>query len=438
MQWDDLYHEMTGHLRNLIAINTTNPPGNEIAAARYIRDVYQREGIDSLILEPAEGRGSLVARLHGSGARRPLLLMSHLDVVEADEAEWEYPPFAGTVAEEYLWGRGALDCKNTVVLWMMILIMMKRFDISHQRDVIFLGAADEEAGGRFGAEWIVKNRFDLVDAEAALNEGGGLALGLLGKTYYTCQSGEKGNLWLRVTARGRSGHGSVPREDNPVEALAGLLVRLRRTKSPLRFSRTVKGMFDVIAADQPFHRSAVLRLMRWPFFAGMVLRAAPDREKAAVLGAMLRNTLSLTVLRAGSKVNVIPSEASAELDFRLLPGCDVEEFYRDVLKVIGGGFHVEILDRRPATESPVEHPMVDSIRRVVREHHPGSEVLPLLLPAVSDGSFFREKGMAVYGFTPLLPGEEIDRIHGRNERISLESLRFSLRVGWDVVRDFIS
>jgi acetylornithine deacetylase/succinyl-diaminopimelate desuccinylase-like protein len=187
--------ELTTHLRELIKIDTTNQPGNEIAAARYIAQVFEREGIASTIIEPAPDRGNIIARLKGDGSKPPLLLMGHLDVVAAESVKWEHPPFAAEIDNGCIWGRGSLDCKNTVALWMMVLILLKRSGVRSKRDVIFLATADEEADQRHGMEWLVDHRYDLIEAEAALSEGGGFGISFMDKVFYNYQSAEKGIVW---------------------------------------------------------------------------------------------------------------------------------------------------------------------------------------------------------------------------------------------------
>ena len=430
--------EMISYFKDLLSIDTSNPPGNETAASEYIASVFKREGIEYDLFEPVSGRGSIIARIPGSGGGSPLLLMSHLDVVGADSEQWDYPPFGGCEAEGFLWGRGALDCKNTVVLWMMIMLLIKRLDLRPCRDLIFMAAADEEAGGTYGTRWIVDNHFDLIRAGAAFNEGGGAAIGMIGHVFYTYQSGEKGNIWLRITARGRPGHGSVPRHDNPVAALAGLLVKFKQMNFPFTVTNTVKEMVRAISSRASFPKNYIVKAMLNPLLSNYIIKKGiMDADRIELIRSMLRNTLCPTVIKAGRKVNVIPSEGIAEVDMRILPGNDPLETLDSIQKKIGPDFDIEVLDIQHPTESPVNHPVVDSIRRVLRRHNPGATLIPILLPAASDATFLRRKGVDVYGFSPLLPGEPLDCIHGNNERISVDSVRFSLLVGFETVIDYI-
>jgi len=436
--WKNLQSEMITHLRNLIRIDTSNPPGNETPAAEYIARTFAAENIGSTILESTPGRGNIIARIKGDGSRRPLLLMSHLDVVGVEAEKWKYAPFSAEIAEGSVWGRGALDCKNTVALWMMVMLVLKRSKLKLKRDVIFMAAADEETGGSHGAEWLTNNHFDLIEAEAALNEGGGFGLNFLGKTFYTFQSAEKGNVWVRLSAIGTPGHASIPRMDNPTLRVARIVSKLARRRFPLTPTKTVREMIDIMAATQKFPINAVIRQLTNPVLSEMIISLGiRDQSVAGGFRAMLKNTLTPTVLAAGHKVNVIPSEASAELDIRILPGFDAEQTFNKIRKAAGKTCIVEPIDIKPATESPTDHVLADSIRKVIRDHDPASHVVPILIPGVTDGVFLRSKGVVVYGFTPLLPQEDISLTHGHNERISLESLDFSLKIGLNVVFDFV-
>jgi acetylornithine deacetylase/succinyl-diaminopimelate desuccinylase-like protein len=433
-----LKEEIVRHLINLIRINTTNPPGNEIAAARYVAEAFKKEGINYNILESEPGRASIIARHKGDGTKRPLMLMSHLDVVGVEADKWARDPFSADEIDGVIWGRGAVDCKNSVALWMTIMIALKRGTISTRRDVIFLAAADEETGGSKGCEWLLKNHFDLLDAEVALNEGGGFGIDFMGKTFYTYQSAEKGNIWLKVTARGTPGHASMPREDNPVKRLVCLVNKLTQKKYPLKTTPSARTMIETMASSQNFVVETLIKQLMNPLLSNIFIKLAiKDAGTAAAFRAMLHNTVCPTVFNAGQKTNVIPSEAVAEFDFRVLPSYDADEFLSKAIKDIGPGFEIEVLDKKVGTESPIDHELARLIRKAMGKYKPEATVVPLLIPGVTDGVFFRPKGMVVYGFTPVLPIDDISLAHGHNERISLESLFFSINLGLELVLDFV-
>jgi acetylornithine deacetylase/succinyl-diaminopimelate desuccinylase-like protein len=364
--------------------------------------------------------------------------MGHLDVVAAESEKWEHPPFAADIENGYIWGRGSLDCKNTVALWMMVMILLQRSGVHPKRDVIFLATADEEADHRHGIEWIVNNRFELIDAETALSEGGGFGITFMGKTFYTYQNAEKGTVWLRLTSKGTAGHASVPRQDNPTKTIAEIVHRLSQMSFPIRVTSPVRKMIDAMAATQKFPAGFLTRQLMNPLLSDLLLsRAVKDQSIAAGLHAMLHNTLCPTVLQAGSKVNVIPSEASCEIDMRILPGYDIDACIRSIRGIIGSGVDLQVIDARPPSESPCEHPLAFSIRKIVGKYQPDAVLIPFLLTGLSDACFLRPKGVVVYGFTPLLVQDDIGLAHGHNERISIESLEFGLKVGLEVVLDHI-
>jgi len=430
--------ELVDHLRNLIRIDTTNPPGNEIEAARYIAGVFERENISATILEPLTGRSNLIARIKGDGSKRPLLLMSHLDVVAADPHKWTHHPFQAELQDDCVWGRGSVDCKNTVALWMLTMLLLKRSQKRPKRDLIFLATADEEAGHRYGMEWIVHKHFDLIDAEAALNEGGGFGMEFAGRFFFTYQSAEKGNIWLKVTAKGTPGHASIPRPDNPVRQIAALVDRLSQMRYPVRLTPSVKEMLMNMAATRPPLQERFFKMLFKPWSARALIRlAVRDGFMADGLLAMLSNTLNPTVLKAGSKVNVIPAEASCKIDHRILPGYDLDRSVGKLIRKIGNRFKVDVMDARPATESSLGHALVQSIHRVLGQQRPDAALIPLLSTGSTDASFLRPRGMAVYGFSPMLQLDEMNLAHANDERISLESLAFSLEAGMAVVLDYI-
>ena len=430
---------MISHLRNLVRINTTNPPGNERKAARYIADVFKNEGISFRVLESAPKRANLVARIPGNGNRRPLLLMGHLDVVGVEEDMWDHPPFDAVLSQGFVWGRGTLDCKNSVALWMMIMILVKRSGAVFDRDLIFLATADEEEGHTFGMEWICKNHYGLIDAEAALNEGGGFALDIFGKPCYTIQNAEKGNIWMQITARGEAGHASVPRKHNPAARITELAAKLARTRFPVKGTETVREMLRILSLSQNRLEGHILRSLTSPLFSNLILSmVVRDEELSSNLNALLRNTICPTAVHGGDKINVIPSEATLKIDCRILPGYDIERMEKVIRGIIGNDFDTETLDARQPSESPFEHELAVSAEKALNTVKPGSVLIPLMSPGVTDACLLRPRGMAVYGFTPLLPCDNINLAHGNNERISVDSIRFSLDVGLRTVLDYIS
>ena len=433
-------------LQDLIRIDTSNPPGNELPAAEYIAGVLRQEGLEPVVLESAPGRGNVVARLRsslsGSETKQQgaLLLMSHLDVVPANPQEWSHPPFAAKVADGCVWGRGAVDTKNLTAMQLAVLLTLKREQTPLKRDVIFAATADEEVGGQYGMDWLVKEHPQLVDCQYALNEGGGFGLQVGNKRLYVVQTGEKGVCWMKLTVKGTPGHGSIPREENAVAKLSTALARLAKARLPQRRTATTERLVRAIANAQGFPNSVLLPLVLNPWFEPLILRQMSKAgEMGGVLSATLRNTVSPTVLRAGSKTNVIPSEATAEVDGRLMPGQKPQGLIQEIRPYIGDQVQVDVMVHSDGYESDPASPLFDLFQQVLSEHDPASLAVPFLLPGGTDGRFLAEKGVKVYGFVPLRmePGLNLlELAHARNERISLANLEFGTRVLYDVIRRF--
>lgn len=418
----------------LIPIDTTNPPGNETRAAEWVRDYLQRFGIDSEILESAPGRGNLIARLRGKGEVEPVMLLGHLDVVPADPKEWNAPPLVPRIADGYLYGRGAIDMKGMAAMEIAAFVRLKEVEAKLKGDVLLVLVADEESGGKFGAEWLVEHHWDKIKSRFVFNEGSiGLKHGDI--PLYAIQVAEKGVAWMKVTATGTSGHGSMPTRDNAVMNLMRALERVTRRPQPITATPIVEEFLSRLATHFSFPRSFLMRhFFSWPIrpLAGSLFGSALEKEKA--LNAMLRNTLVPTVLKAGGKTNVIPGEAVAELDARILPGETPEGFRQKVAKTAGAGVKVELLQESLATESPFHTPFFDALEAAILAHNPEALIAPYISPGATDNRFFRKKGITAYGLIPaLITMEDLEGVHGKNERIPL----VELQRGADILFDFI-
>lgn len=432
--------EAVKHLQELIRIKTVNPPGNETPAAEYVAETLSREGIEVKVIESAPGRGNVIARLRGRGEAGPLLLLSHLDVVPVEEAHWERDPFGGEIVDGYIWGRGAVDAKQLTVMEMMCLIQLKREGLSLKRDVIMAATADEEMGGTMGVKWLLENHPELLECEYALNEGGGYGIEFAGRRYYVCDTAEKSPCWIRVKAKGKPGHASTPKDDNAVLKLAEALVRLGKARLPMHRTATVERFIKALARDQGFPISWLFPLILNPFFEPIILRYLPDRKRLApVFRAFLHNTATPTVLRAGQKTNVIPSEAEAEIDCRVLPGQTKETLLAEIRPYLGPDVEIEVLLEPEPFETHYETELFRTFQEVIAEEDPGAKVIPYMLPATTDSRFLAKRGVKVYGFSPMKYDPEcnfLELAHAHNERISIESLLFGVRVLYKVVRRF--
>ncbi len=438
INWNAIREETLHYLQELLRIDTTNPPGNETKAAEFIASILRRDGIEPIILESAPGRGNLVARLKGDGRAAPILLMVHLDVVPAEPGGWTHPPFAGDVADGFVWGRGALDTKELAAMELMVMLLLKREGKPLARDVIFMANADEEAGGSKGAGWMVKEHPDLIRSEYALNEGGGFSLDILGERFFTCQVAEKGSARFAMRARGRPGHGSMPHPDNAVLKLADAIQKIGAAEFPLHVSPTVGAFFESVAAKLGKRAEADVRALLDP----KKHRAAMNKlglgdGLGAMIYAMLHNTVTPTILKAGARINVIPSVAEAQCDVRLIPGQTARDFLAELRAVIGPEIEIEFLTDTPGLESDHSTPLFDAISRVMAQHESNAPVLPYMIVGATDARHVRKLGTKVYGFCPMTTVTgELDRVHGHDERISVDNLAFGARVLYEVVGEF--
>ncbi len=410
-------------LTDLIRLDTTNPPGNEARVAQYIKRALDTEGITCELLGPHPARLNAVARLPGSGSRRPLLLMAHSDVVPADRGQWSVDPFAGVLREGYLYGRGAQDDKSLLAAELAVMVELKRRGIALQRDIILLSEADEEAGSS-GIQWLIANAWSKIDADFALNEGG-FAMDLAsGKRLYHVQTTEKIPTRIVLRAHGTAGHGSLPRADNPVVAIARALVRLSESDQPVRLNSTTKRYFAALARLEDFRWLAPL--VRKLDEASGAFAANQIRSRDPELDAQLRTTLSPTMLNAGTKINVIPNVAEAQVDVRRLPDESADEVLARLRRIVHDN-SVEVLpaagQEMPATEpSSTTTPLFRAMEEVFAEASPNGLVVPYMQRGATDGAFLRAKGMAVYGIPVFLREERENRAHGNDERISVSNL----------------
>ena len=435
MDWDQLLKEALQSLQEYIRINTVNPPGNEVEGARFFKKIFDSESIPSQLLESSPGRGNILATLKGSGKGRPILLLSHMDVVPVEKEAWEVDPFAGIIKDGYLYGRGTLDNKSMGIVEMMALLILKRERVTLKRDILFLATADEETGGRWGVQWVIENVPSLKDCEYALNEGGYIILNEAGAPdRYEISSGQKVILQLKLKAKGTSGHASMPHSDNPNVKLIHALEGVTKWETPYHILPMVKEFFLKMAPKQPPDKRKffedIEKGLNDPTFSRW-LTSNP------IYNAMVRNTLSLTILQGGSKVNVIPSESTATLDCRLIPGTSKDDFLREIKKRLGDEIEIEgSTESQSLLPSSLDTDFFRAIQKYAAENDPDCPVVPLLLPGATDSRFLREIGMTVYDFCPFrLPEKEILRVHGNNERIAVENLRFGMKMMVEILKE---
>ena len=431
-EWAAVEKEAGELLSRYVQIDTTNPPGNEIAAAHFWRRALAPEGIAAQVFEPQPGRGIVYARLKGSGEKKALILLHHLDVVPAAKADWSVDPFAGTIKDGYVYGRGAIDCKGVAVVQFMALALLRRAGVPLKRDIIFLGTADEEAGGRLGAGWFVEQHPGLIaDAEFLLTEGGNIRV-QNGQRSYNVDVAEKAPCWVQLEAEGPAGHGSVPLRETAVTRLIRALEKIRNHETDVKVVPAVRTYFAALAAREGPAKAERFRDLE---------RALADPEfrkeftANPLYNALVRNTISPTVLEGSSKTNVIPARARAQLDCRLLPGEDPRQFVAALEKVVGDpAVRFSVLLNFPPLASESETELFRAIRSVAERRDPRALVVPAVLSGFTDAHYFRRKGVVSYGFTGLSLGEEDSRrVHGTDERLSSASLREGVQVLMDVI-----
>ena len=442
VDWEKIKEEAVQILSDYIKVDTTNPPGKEMAGARYLQGLLEKEGFSATVLESQPERGNLICVLKGRDSLPPLILLHHIDVVPAEAEKWKHSPYSGAVVDGEVWGRGAQDCKSLGVIELVAFLLLKREGFQPKRDIVYMATADEETGAKWGVNWLFQNHPEMMKAEYVINEGGGVGM-IVGKRHvYTCQTAEKGICWLKLTFRGKPGHGSVPHEDNCIAKMGKAIERISSYRSPLRRTLTTENFIKGIAEEQRFPRSFMMRQLLNPLFSKAVERRIPDPGLRGMVGAILRNTFVPTVVQGGQKTNVIPSECSCQVDCRILPGVEpemIKEELRDLLFDFKD-YEVEVLETSPASESPADNPLCRAFEKTLRRLDPKAKMIPSMLTGATDSRFFRNKGTAAYGFQPMAPldnlSEYLSRVHGHDERVSAESLRFGTRVLFEILKDF--
>lgn len=416
--------EAAAFLAEYIRIDTTNPPGNEIAAARFLAERFRAAGIEAQVFESEPGRGSVLARLPGRGTAKPIVLLNHLDVVAADAARWQHPPFAGTVADGYVHGRGAVDCKGVAVTEALAMIELARRGVALDRDVLFLGTADEETGGAHGAGWFVEHHLEALGGAALVLNEGGFIRNENGKRVYEVSVVEKTPLWLRLTASGTAGHGSTPPQTTAVTRLLAALGRIAAWDPGVEVTPEVEALYRALAAGEAPATAARYRDLKAALADdGFRTEFLADPRNAA----LVRNTIAPTVLEGSHKTNVIPGEARAELDIRLLPGQDPQQFLDRLREVIADeAVAVEILLNFPPSTSTSDTALYRAIERIAAREQ--ATVVPNVLRGFTDAHYFRRQGITVYGFLPIdLTPDDAARMHGDDERIPTASLGSGVR-----------
>jgi len=422
IDWDRIGDETVRLFTEYLSIDTTNPPGDVSEAAEFYHRLFQAAGVESELLwtDRATGRVNVLARIRGSGSRRPLMLLNHMDTVPIDPKGWSVDAFQGIRQDGYIYGRGALDMKNYGIVQLMTMVLLARHGADLERDVVFVAVADEETSGTLGAGWIAENKWDEINAEYVFDEGGFGTLGFFtrdDRLIFSVGVAEKKVLWLRLKVSGTEGHGSMPPKENANFILSRALARVAEYRTPEKITPVVEEMKRRLGSltDTPYNN------------------------------ALRRDTISLTVIKGyvgdPPKSNVIPPRAEAVLDCRLLPETDPDRFIEDLTAIINDPrIRIEAFERPvESIVSPYQTDLFKIIESETKKVFPGSVVLPHLVIYGTDSRYFRRKGAVCYGFFPgPVTMDDYRRIHGNDERIREESLRKAVRVYYNVVRRFCS
>ena len=437
VDWEQVEEEALTHFTALLRIDTSNPPGNETAAANYLRNALEAEGIEGRLYALEPGRDNLVARIPGNGSKAPILVMGHTDVVGVERENWSVDPFGAVRRDGYIYGRGALDDKDNVTAGMMLLLMLQRARVDLDRDVIFLAEAGEEGTPEFGIDFMVDEHWDEVAAEYCIAEGGGAVARDGEVRHVSIATTEKFPMRVRLVARGTAGHGSVPRVDNALAALAAAVAKLSDWQPPMRFNDTTRAYFQRLAAISSEEAAERYRGLFDPAERGRSQRYLALHEPWH--NALLRTGVTPTQLNGGFRTNVIPSVAEALLDVRALPDENPGEFYAHMAAVINNP-NVEIVPQpiyRPASPpSPIDNEMFRVIQEVNQRLFPQAVTLPTMLTGATDMAQVRAKGVPCYGFGPVRNEEDMSSgggSHGDDERIPEDSLLTLLQFLWYTV-----
>jgi acetylornithine deacetylase/succinyl-diaminopimelate desuccinylase-like protein len=410
-------------LRDLIRFDTTNPPGNEEACVAHIESLLREHGIESERYETAAGRPNLIARHAGSNGGTPLMLYGHVDVVTTAGQQWTHPPFAGDVADGFVWGRGALDMKGGVA--MCVSAFVAAHEAGSKTPLVLLVLSDEENGGDVGARFMADEHADaLGGARHALGEFGGVTQWIAGRRFYPIQVAEKQICWLRATVRGPGGHAALGVKGSAMRKLGDVLRTLDRRQPPVHIIPLVRDWIEQMAAELPRPQSLLLRRLLDPRTADLAARALGPRGRP--LSRVIRNTVSPTIVHGGDKINVIPSDVELQLDGRLLPGFTPDDLIAELHDIVGRDVEFEVVRHDPGPPDP-DLAFYEPLAQILRELDPGGVPVPMLQAGVTDARFLSRAGVQTYGWLPLRLPEDFEMfplIHAADERVPEDALRF--------------
>lgn len=436
--WGAVEIETLEHFRTLLQFDTSDPPGRELPAAEYLRDVLETEGIPVEMLYNNPERPNVLARLKGNGSKEPLLMMAHTDVVNVDPEKWIFPPFSATVDDGYVYGRGAVDDKDNLAAALMVMLELKRQNVELDRDVIFLAESGEEGAVEFGIDFMVKEHFNKIAAEFCLAEGGSVARVNREVQYAGVQTVEKIPYRVELVATGVAGHGSVPLQTNSVVRLARAVAKIAEWRTPIRLNETTAAYFERLSSISPSDASERYLNVLDPGRASESDEYFLANEPRHA--SMLRSSLSPNIFDAGYRINVIPSEARASVDFRALPDENIPDFLNQIRAVVNDdAVEVSLGNRntRPRGQASLNTEAFAAIEAGVYKHY-GVITLPTMSTGATDMAYLRNRGIQCYGIGPAIDREDAALgfgAHSDQERILISELHRFVRFNWDVVID---
>jgi len=420
-----IYKEPVKLLQNLIRFNTTNPPGNEKDCIEYINKILIDAGFKTQILAKDPNRPNLITQLTGQERTSPLLLYGHVDVVTTENQEWKYPPFEAKIAEGYLWGRGALDMKGEVAMMISALLRAKAENMTPPGDIVMAIVSDEEQGGQYGTKYLVENHPDLFKGiKYAIGEFGGFTFYVGKKKFYPVMVSEKTPCYIKVTAGGTSGHGSLPIHGGAAAKTGDILNKLDKYIMPVHITESVKLQLNTLTSNLSFPSNLFMKLLKIPVFTNKILKLLGSNGN--VFDPLLHNTVNVVSVHGGEQIYGIPSKIEILLATTLLPGYNAENIIAELKKILGDEFEYETVYFEPVPYK-LDMGLFETLKDILRKTDPEGIILPTLMPGPTDGRFLSKLGIQTYGFTPMKLSEEMNfsqLLHNADERIPVEAIEF--------------
>jgi acetylornithine deacetylase/succinyl-diaminopimelate desuccinylase-like protein len=430
----DIYKRPAELLQNLIRFDTTNPPGNEEACIAYINDLLQNAGFETTIFAKADSRPNLIALLPGQGKAAPLMMYGHVDVVPTSNQAWTHPPFEAKIADNFIWGRGALDMKSAVAMMTAAILQAKAEGLVPAGDIMLAVLADEEGGSEYGAGYLVENHPKVfAETRYAIGEFGGYTQYVGSKKFYPIQIAEKQICWLKATLHGPGGHGSRPMRKGAMAKLAYFLHKLDTNRMKVHVTPVARRMIETISSNLPFPKNILFRQLLNPLFTGSMLKLMG--ELSQYIEPLLHHTVNATIVSGGNKLNVIPGEITVKLDGRLLPGFEPDDMLKELRYIVGQAVTLEVLRYERGPAEP-DMGLFETLAGILKKFDPDGIPMPLMLPAITDARIFSRLGIQTYGFTPMkLPAgfNFFETIHAADERIPVEAVAFGANAIYELL-----